>query len=228
MVTLSEIRVDQSYAHAQLGTDLVFQVNPATIKKLIKKECRVGSDWLQQKPFFDYFVIGGDWDRDYSWVAEDRNYIEMGELLACRENFRSSDAYSRCVAELLEGHPQKGKDGTPFESVGEIDEAFRHYLALITSMETRGYLPTLDTTKAEGERHIGVAIARDGELFHFRTGHHRLAIARQLGLSSALVQVHCVHSEWANKAVRERGGDELQAIRQAIGTLAKEQEIGRD
>lgn len=222
MLALSNCRIDQAHAHAEMGETLVFRVNPSVINKLIKKECRVGNDWLQQKPFFDFFVIGGDWDREYSWVSEDRNFKEMGQLLKYRENFRESEAYAKCVEEFLAGCPQKGKDGTLFSSLEEIDEAFRHYLDLIGSMEAGGYQPVLQTAKKEGERHIGVAITRDGELFHFRTGHHRLAIAKQLGLSSVYVHVHCVHSEWADMAMRRFGGSELQAIKQSIMNLAKE------
>lgn len=228
MMALGDLRLDQAEAHRTLGEDLVFRTNPAKIEKLIKKECAVGNDLLQQKAFFDFFVVGGDWDKDYSLVVEDRNFLEMGELISARDDFRATQAYATCVAELHQGCPQKGKTGSPFESIEDIDETFRHYLGLITNMEANGYLPVLNTAKPEGERHIGVAIARDGALFHFRTGHHRLAIARQLGLSSALVQVHCVHSEWADKAIRDHDEDELQAIKQAIRTLAKEQDIGRE
>jgi hypothetical protein len=227
MATLADWRIDQSRAHAELGEALTFRTDPRSIKKLIKKECFVGNNWLQQKPFFDYFIVGGDWHRDHAWVADDRNFLEMKELLAVRGNFRASESYRKCIEELHNGVPQKGIEGDYFATVADIDEAFAYYLDLIVSMESVGYLPVLTSRKKKKEeRHIGICIAPDGEFFHFRTGHHRLAIATLLNLNHVMVQVHCVHSEWAARAVRKYGGAELQAIVQAITNLAKEQKIG--
>lgn len=225
MVMLTEYRIDQSVASFELGDDLVFRVDPNSIRKLIKKECLIGNDWLQQKPFFDFFIVGGDWDLDFSLVENDRNFIEMKELIEVRGDFKSSNARRICVEELQAGCPQKGIDGTHFKSIADVDESFSFYLDLIYSMESVGYLPVLTTRKCENEHHIGVGVARDGELFHFRTGHHRLAIGRLLNLNSVMVHVHCVHSQWAAKAVAEYGGTELEAIKFSIKRLAKEMEV---
>lgn len=226
MVTVSDCRLEQSEAHAALGSALVFATPPHSIKKMIKKECFIGNDWLQQKEFFDYFVVGGNWDQDYSFVSEDRNFVEMKELISVRDGFRSSSAYKQCVEELQIGCPQKGIDGNYFTSIDDVDEAFIYYLDLIRSMETVGYLPIL-TSRKKTESHIGVGISREGELFHFRTGHHRLAIASLLNLNSVIAQVHCVHSQWADAAVLEYGGTEIDAIRSAIKHhLVKEKESG--
>ncbi len=58
---------------------------------------------------------------------------------------------------------------------------------------------------------IGVAIAASGQLLHFRKGHHRIMIAKQLGIPKVHVSVEVVHAEW----LRESQGlseSELAAI----------------
>lgn len=228
MLTLADTRLDQRAVADSLGDALIFAADPSQINKLIKKECPVSNDWLQQKAFFDYFIVGGDWDRDFSLVRDDRNYLEIVELLTYREAFRSSPSYARCVTEIRQGTAQKGIHGVPFATAADVDETFTFYLDLIDDMRRRGYQSILQTTKPSPERHIGVGVAQDGELFHFRTGHHRLAIAKQIGLKSVLVHVHCVHSDWARTAVKAHGGQEIDALKIELGRLAKEQGIGRD
>ena len=221
MISLEGMRFPQERALAVFGDGLVFRTDPQRIRKLVKKECRVGNDWMPQKAFFDWFIVGGDWHLDHGLVNEDRNYLEIRDLLMYEGDFQRSPAYRRCVQELEEGIPQKGVHGKLFASEEDIIETFRYYLALVASMKNNGYRAILETTKVTPERHIGVCIAPDGELFHFRTGHHRLAIAQQTGVSPVLVHVHCVHPLWVGAAMREHGGGEVEAIGAALAALSR-------
>ncbi len=205
-----------------LGDSVVFSVDPSRITKQLKKECLVGNDWVPQKPFFEYFVVGGNWDLDYGEVNQDRNFQEISDLLEYGHEFRKSATYATCIEELKRGVPQKGVHGAPFETEADIAETFTYYLNLIEDMRAHGYRSILETTKRTPERHIGISIAPSGEIFHFRTGHHRLAIAKQIGLKSVLVHVHCAHSRWVENAMREHGVDEINAIKLALNELSKE------
>lgn len=221
MIRLEGMRFPQERALAVFGDRLVFRTDPQRIRKLVKKECRVGNDWMPQKAFFECFIVGGDWHLDHGLVNEDRNYLEMRDLLIYKDEFQHSPAYRKCVHELEEGTPQKGVHGKLFACEEDIIETFRYYLALAASMKNNGYRAILETTKSTPERHIGVCIAPDGELFHFRTGHHRLAIAQLSGVSPVMVHVHCVHPLWVEGALREHGSDEIEAIGAALAAVAR-------
>jgi hypothetical protein len=219
MIYIEDCRLPQEEAFSILGDSIVLSIDPSKITKLIKKECLVGNDWLPQKPFFEYFVVGGDWDKNYGEVKSDRNYQEICDLIKYGHAFRKSDTYAMCVDELKNGFPQKGVHGFPFKTEADIDETFNYYLNLIQTMKAYGYRPILETSKPTPERHIGVSIAPSGEFFHFRTGHHRLAIANQIGLKSVLVHVHFVHSKWAENATNAYKFDEMTSIKFALNTL---------
>ena len=47
---------------------------------------------------------------------------------------------------------------------------------------------------------IGVAIAASGQLLHFRNGHHRIMIAKQLGIQKVHVSVEVVHADWLQES----------------------------
>lgn len=219
MINIKDYRLPQEEAFSILGDSIVISTAPSKITKLVKKECLVGNDWLPQKPFFEFFVVGGDWDKNYGEVKADRNYQEISDLIKYGYAFRKSDTYAMCVDELKIGVPHKGVHGFPFRAEADIDETFTYYLNLIKTMEADGYRSILETSKPTPERHIGVSIAPTGEFFHFRTGHHRLAIAKQIGLKSVLVHVHCVHSKWAENATNAYGFDEMTSIKLALNKL---------
>lgn len=224
---IEDCRYEQTIAHSQLNDRLVFRVRPTQITKMIKRECPVGNELLQPKPFFDYFIVGGLWENSYSLIKDDRIYREMVDLISFGDDFRRSRSYRERVTELRAGVPRNGIYGTLFETCRDIDESYRYYIALIASMRENGYLPILDTLKPTPERHVGVAITPGGEFLHFRTGHHRIAIAQLLNLESMLVQVHCVHGQWALEASAKFGGTELQSMGLAIDELSKEQGFGK-
>ena len=222
MLKLDPIPIRQEYVKKILGQNLIFKINPKYIQKQVKKECYIGNDWLQQKAFFEYFFIGGDWEDGCTLIENDLNYIEMKQLLIFREKFRESPAYLSCVKEFYDGRPQKGCDGNYFNSILKIDETFSYYLGLIKSMASKGYLQDLPAPNKEGEEyHIGVAIGQAGELFHFRTGHHRLAISKLLNLDSIFIQVHCVHTGLLRNLVKDYGPKEIKETGNIIRNFVK-------
>ena len=46
------------------------------------------------------------------------------------------------------------------------------------------------------DENVGVAIGASGELLHFRRGHHRIMLAKQMGLSKLSVVIHLIHTRW--------------------------------
>jgi hypothetical protein len=199
VIKVESARLNQKFAHLKLGEILILEVEPNVIKKTIRKEFQVGNDMMQNKAFFKWFVIGGDWDTKYNLFQDERNFCEIIDLIEFQDDFRNSNSYNRCILELQNGIPQKGFNGLPFEKTKDIDDTFIFYLELISSMKINGYLPQKQLSNPKHDSDIGVAISSTGELFHFRTGHHRLAIAQLLNLPTVTVSVQIVHQNWLER-----------------------------
>ena len=205
MIKVESARLKQKTVHLKLSEILSLEVDPNVINKAIRKEFKVGNDILQDEAFFEWFVIGGDWDAKYELFKNERNFSEIVDLIEYQGDFRNSESYSRCVLELQSETPQKGFNGLPFQTIKDIDDTFMFYLELISSMGKNGYLPQEQLPNPKNDADIGVAISSTGELFHFRTGHHRLAIAQLLKLPRVKVSVQLVHQNWLENPGKEGG-----------------------
>ncbi len=209
-----DYRITQAHARGFLGNSTSLVVNPTMITRQIKKTEEVNNDILQPRPFFEYFIVGGDWDVDFDYFHNDRNFKEMLELHRFREEYKETYSYRVNVEEYLTGIPQKDHRGVPFESISAIDACYEYYLSLIESMEMRGYMPFRDPGKEDVD--IGLAITSEGGLFHFRTGHHRLAIAKILKLPIVKATVHLVHSAWVCRMQDIYNRDVLSAVKEGL------------
>lgn len=180
---------------------------------------------MQHLDFFNYFVIDGDWDVDGDSVQSDRNYLEISDLIAFGAKYKQSESFARCLSELSEGKAQKDHSGHPYTSEQSIADTFDYYLALIGDMRVNGYVQRKDLTHSKLDTDIGVAVARDGSLLHFRRGHHRLAIAKQIGLTSVAVQVQLVHAEWVLNQIEAYNCEEMLAINFGLRGLADKHNV---
>lgn len=207
---ITSFELPQETAKHLLSRDLTLWVNPERISKQIRKDVEVGSDIMQAKTFFDFFFVDGEWDLDTSVTPfeSDRDFLEMRDLFHLGWSYQDSPSFVRCMSELESGKPRKDHNGIPFSSAESVDEYFRNYLQLFHSMSVRGYVPAYDLDGYEASDEIGVAITRTGQLLHFRTGHHRLAIAKLLQLSRVYVQIHLVHHKWLG-TVGDSSQDEI-------------------
>jgi len=197
-VKCSGFEISQNVARARLGDALELRVNPKWIKGIIKKTCLHEGRYIQEKMFFEDFVVGGDWDLLADFFENDPLYAEMADLVRFEGEYRSSPAFQLCVREVLEGAKRNGPDGRVMSSESDVDKMFSFYLGVMRSMEKYGYLDKIDENRGKQEWHVGVAVTRDEQFLHFRTGHHRLALAQLLGLDRVIVHVHCVHEEWVS------------------------------
>jgi len=223
MISIQSQRLLQTSVHTKLGDLLSFEINPNRISKTILKEFFVGNDWLQNRAFFDWFIVGGDWDVKTGLFRQERNFKEILDLFDHGKYFRDSFSYKKCVLEWQRGIPQKDYRGNHFREIQDIDDTFSYYLGLIESMKENGYVPQEFLNKTGQERDIGVAISSSAEPFHFRTGHHRLAIAQILQLPSIRVHVHFVHHNWIASGAKSQSSDldrdKLEIIREKIRAI---------
>jgi hypothetical protein len=217
-------QLTQSEARNQFATDLNFWVDPSQIEFQIQKEFLILNDPMPHLDFFKYFIIDGDWDKDSIPVKEDRNYKDIQDIIYFGENYSQSESFRLYLLELIENQPQKDHLGNRFNSRRSVEASFEFYLGLIDSMRENGYVKkeALDDGKMDSD--IGVAIGRLGELIHFRKGHHRLAIAKQIALERVAVEVQLVHSEWMKQEMRTNNCEESLAIKIGLRGLAVKHE----
>jgi len=215
----------QTEAKHRFGPLLSFWVNPSHINFGIRKKFTVGNDPMPHLDFFKYFIIGGDWDEDSAPVSEDRNFLDIEDLIKFGKEYSKSMSFSRYVDEIIQKIPQKDHLGNRFESRDNVKESFEFYLNLIEKMRREGYIKKNHLNDGKDDSDIGVAIGRLGELVHFRKGHHRLAIAKQIGLDRVAVVVQLVHSEWIKNQMRVNKCEESLAIEIGLRSLATRYEI---
>ena len=135
------------------------------------------------------------------------------ELHEASWQYRETEVYRRFIdlAETGRLWPFKGRSR---RSRADVDDYFEYVVRLARSIERHGYVATRGGTGETSRRinakefaisrpsDIGCCIGATGELLFFRTGHHRLAICRALGVSSSTIVVHMVHRSWLARHVR--------------------------
>lgn len=218
MFAIRQGKLKTEKARHVFGSDLNMWINPKIIIKSIKKDTVVKNDIMQRKYFFNNFIVGGKWDLDNEYFCNDRNFTEICELFYFKEDYEHSPSYSRYLIDLNEGKSIKDHKGKRIESIEAVDEMYRYYLNLIELMKF-GYREKIDDDNVFDE--IGVAISSKSEFFHFRTGHHRLSIAKMLQLDRVKVSVHIVHSNWVLSQIDKYQLSEIDSIREGLNRLRR-------
>jgi len=122
-----------------------------------------------------------------------------------------------------------------FEKVSTNDWTFDHarsyvqriagLAGLIQSSNSVPAYSHLSRTSGRVDADIGIAIDRNGEILHFRKGHHRLMIAHQLNVPTIRVSVELVHTNWLCAVMNMRRGTlaaELKSKSAETKTAVKE------
>jgi hypothetical protein len=192
-------------------------VRPNSIQKVVPKTELVNHDLLQDIVFFTYFVIGGSWDLKSNVFNEDRDFILIKDLHEYGAAYQESDSYSRNVKEVNAGKGLKGFDKKAMRTIDDVKKTFEYYLELIRIIQYAGYENNRKTH--ENRDNVGVVIDRNGNFQHFRTGHHRLAISKILGLEWIPVTVHAVHEEWVFNLTGYNPNNEIRIIVEGLRSI---------
>lgn len=134
-------------------------------------------------------ILGGDWD-----VRPSPRFDELLECVAIREHISGetpwieSDFCNRCVRAIESGYQSRGHIN-PDEFVKSRVEQIEK---LIASVSEFGVYPSEDVFD-----NISVNISSSGEYLFNNRGHHRLSVARSLGMSSVPVLVVITHEKFS-------------------------------
>lgn len=142
-------------------------------------------------------VVGGTWD------TERTEFEDLHVYTAMEEHFKegvpwTETAYFQMMVERIENGYEQRSCATP-EAYAERCSSFDE---LYDAMEQHGCVPKRFILGSFTFDEICVNVGRSGGLFFNTDGHHRLSIAKVLGLDSVPVLVVARHEQW--QAKRER------------------------
>lgn len=162
-------------------------------------------------------VHGGDWDRS------DREPIDR---------YLEHYIYSRAVLEVFrDGRPYQDTeqfaemmrmvaagDSASWQARGcrtaeDVHDHFRQMRQTFEAIRDRGYRSQAELGTGRWFDEIKVYVGRDGEIMKLQgAGHHRLAMARVIGVPAVPVVVLGVHLDWAIRMAEQHGTDILSAV----------------
>lgn len=141
-------------------------------------------------------VLGGDWDTPLSPRFDELlEYVAIRDHMAGNRHWSESDFCKRCVRAVESGYYSKG-----FDSARDfVDGRLRQLEELISSISKHGVHPSNGVYD-----NISVNIDSSGRYMFNNRGHHRLAIACNLGIKEVPVLVVVTHKKFFS--VPERNG----------------------
>jgi hypothetical protein len=162
-------------------------INPS---KLAYK-CQIETKQVYQGLLFH----SGDWDLGLSNMQDhesvDYRYITCNELLIQKLPLNQTTEYRAMISKISKGEKSRGFDHEP-----EILNYLNNIHSMYKAIQADGRLKTqLELGKSTWGGEINCAVGRGGELLKSTDGHHRLAVARVLGLDSIPVQVSRIHAD---------------------------------
>lgn len=136
-------------------------------------------------------VVDGEWDRDRMAFEENEVYRLLHERFAQGREWHEIGLFRKYVAEIAAGTPRWRHSASYDELLATANEVERLY----REIRDRGYRPSQRSGPRADE--VTVSIGRDGELlFNNVGGHHRLSIAKLLGIEQVPVRVLLRHRQW--------------------------------
>ncbi|GAA4650107.1 hypothetical protein GCM10023116_23900 [Kistimonas scapharcae] len=200
-----------------LDEQLLIRVNPADLTHRLAA-VSWGQDGIKSHDFRESFVAEGDLSGYLSPLKQDRLTAEIDQLFACHFRWRETASWVM-LAQRLRERGRFVHNNVRIASLSDLDAYFQRYAELAESIQTHGYRLRRELTSGaaassgfarswrieRGEEEVGVAIGPKGEIWRYRGGYHRTAIARNLGLETMPVQVKLVHGDWLRREMAGKG-----------------------
>lgn len=151
------------------------------------------------------FLVPGPWDlqpRPFSIHHVVRDLFVLGL------EPRRTEAYREMAAGVQAGDEVRARG---CKTIGEVDRRFEELISLYRSIENDGYRTQLQLGRPPIDE-ITVCIGRTGRMLLLRYGHHRLSIAKVLGLTRVPVRVRGVHPGWLTYLRRNFGESNVAVV----------------
>jgi hypothetical protein len=231
---------DYQALHEVLGDRLVVEVDPRAIQYQLPPSLPYGGKHIKVA---EHFLGRGLWKAFREPLEKTVIDREVADLLASGGRFRDTLVHAMLLKRLQQGRPMH-RNLQPIDSEAKLDRYFDDLWTLITSIRDQGYRrrPRYAgvTSAGEAARHsspvrsvlvelteseVGVAVGRDGRLYRAGPGHHRMAIARHLGLTRIPVELRLFHVKWLRPQLKT-SSDPVTAIIHAAQQIAIPKQMG--
>lgn len=226
--------LSQIQAADALGDTLLVEVDPRVIGLQLAARVKQGSHTIQVT---DHFLGKGDWTRWLKPIETLQVDEEVRDVIAHGDDFRATESYRRMLEQIAAGRATT-RSLIALDSTALVDAYFGDLVNLIASIRHKGIVrrptrgladlrsvaPSLSIARPllveMAESDIGLAVGADGALFRIGPGHHRMSIARRLGLARVPAELQLFHVKWLRQIMREEGLGPLAALRHGIARLA--------
>jgi hypothetical protein len=158
-----------------------------------------------------FFVWHGDWDKKLIDIEEHEKIKIIKEMVVERKKYEDISFYSFAMDNMKRGEPLE-RVNILMDSKEKIMMYFEKQKKLFEKIKRQGF----DIRVAP---ETGLVVTRDGNLIHYRQGHHTLAMARILGVENILVRVRAVHSTWLLRQVKSNALLLIKDLQRSIAEL---------
>jgi len=214
-----------------LGDQLVIEIDPRILRLRLMQRIQSSSGRLY---IHDKFIGAGSWRGIVHPVARSSTHRDVLEIVRQDFDYRNTAAYRSAMSRARTRKPIR-RNFIELKSPQLVEGYFRHTSDLCRSVRESGVrrrsewhqgifanprvrLPWVEWMEAD----IGIAIGRDGGIFHFGSGKHRTAAAQALGVKSIPAEVRMVHLEWLRSQMAKTGLAPVQALLKGIEELARQ------
>ena len=219
-----------------VGDRLIVWLDPARVAKQLDSNIQIQGGTLA----VGTCCLGkGDWSKWLKPIETTLVDREVREVLACGLAYRAAPCYKRFFREFEAKRPTV-RNMIALDTPERVEAYFTDLVRLIESIRARGVtrrpprrlnqaaalLPALSAARPLAteltESEIGIAVGPAGELFRLGPGHHRMSIARQIGLRRVPAELRLFHVRWVREQMRLNRCGPLRAIRIGLASLGVE------
>lgn len=164
---------------------------------------------FEGKRIISYCVAPGDWAAHTQRLENHRTWTDVAHALS--HDQANDDSHLNAVWQRGRESIGRYRYIDEFEKIAvqtwDKEHAKKYIdrvVGLARLIRAQNCVPSASELRKRSGRlddDIGVAIGPCGELLHFRKGHHRIILAKQLGVEKISVKVHVVHARWLQEAL---------------------------
>jgi hypothetical protein len=187
----------------------------------------------------EWFLGSGDWSKWLRPIATTPVYREVETLLRAGKDFRTTAHFQKLKLHMEMGRPPI-RNEIPLDTLEKLEAYGESVLRLAASIKKAGVLRRSEsgieqmTANADAARplwvevkesEIGAAILANGTIARLGPGHHRIAAAKLVGVSSVPVEIRLVHTDWLKRQIEETGLPAWPALLQGIRNIPHAKDI---
>lgn len=193
---------------------LIMYIDPNTITHYLPVKEEINGKFKRRCG--NSFICGGQWERSIKLIETHRKTKDMYELFSVAD-YRKTKAYSRHVYELNNNKLNRINEpaGEILDSVDKIEDYYCKNISLFNVIMEEGYL-SQKSLMGDSMNEVGIAIGRNGELYRYGNGYHRMAIAKYLKLDKIPVTIKVIHRDWYQHCLNNYKCDPIEATKMLL------------